>query len=188
MFGPATGYEIKKLFEDGPFSHFYEASFGSIYPALSKLADDGLISCREERGDGRPDRKIYELTSTGYSQLSDILTSRDPAPDKFRSEFMVLMMFSFMLPQGRIDDLIDQRLATLKQKLLQLSEEPFEDVPASGLFVRDYGRAVMTAEIAYLEANRHRVSQTNPDFTNPSEQSSNRQASRSADQVTMRTL
>ena len=33
--GEATGYEIKKLFEDGPFSHFYDAGYGSIYPALN---------------------------------------------------------------------------------------------------------------------------------------------------------
>ena len=33
--GDATGYEIKKLVEDGGYQHFVEASFGSIYPALN---------------------------------------------------------------------------------------------------------------------------------------------------------
>ena len=41
--GDATGYEIKKQAEDGPFSHFYKAGFGSIYPALARLAADGAV-------------------------------------------------------------------------------------------------------------------------------------------------
>ena len=35
--GEASGYEIKKLFEEGPFAYFYHASYGSIYPALGNL-------------------------------------------------------------------------------------------------------------------------------------------------------
>ena len=30
--GEASGYEIKKEIEEGLFSHFIEASYGSIYP------------------------------------------------------------------------------------------------------------------------------------------------------------
>jgi PadR family transcriptional regulator AphA len=41
-FGDATGYTIKKRLE-GPLRHFYDASFGSIYPALRKLTDAGEI-------------------------------------------------------------------------------------------------------------------------------------------------
>ena len=34
----ASGYEIKKDVEDGVFCHLIDASFGSIYPALTQLA------------------------------------------------------------------------------------------------------------------------------------------------------
>ena len=46
--GDATGYEIKKLFEDDGYQHFVEASFGSIYPALNRLTEEGYVSVREE--------------------------------------------------------------------------------------------------------------------------------------------
>ena len=36
QFGEATGYEIKKIVEEGMFNHFIEASYGSIYPALTR--------------------------------------------------------------------------------------------------------------------------------------------------------
>ena len=42
--GKASGYEIRKLLkEEGAFSHFVDAGYGSIYPALNKLSDEGLV-------------------------------------------------------------------------------------------------------------------------------------------------
>ena len=40
-FGDATGYEIKKMVEEDMFNHFIEASYGSIYPALTRMSQDG---------------------------------------------------------------------------------------------------------------------------------------------------
>ena len=37
--GSASGYEIKKRLENG-FGHFYDASFGSIYPGQSREPDE----------------------------------------------------------------------------------------------------------------------------------------------------
>ena len=62
QFGDATGYEIKKMVEDGMFNHFIEASYGSIYPALTRMSDDGLVTCRTEAQSGKPDKKIYSIT------------------------------------------------------------------------------------------------------------------------------
>ena len=63
--GDASGYEIKKMFEEGPFAYFHQVSFGSIYPALAKLCDQQLISMREESQEGRPDKKVVALMGDG---------------------------------------------------------------------------------------------------------------------------
>src|SRR3546814_11137191 len=55
--GAASGYEIKKAFEEGPFSHFHQASFGSIYPALNALSADGPVAVRAQAQQKRPQRK-----------------------------------------------------------------------------------------------------------------------------------
>jgi hypothetical protein len=44
--GEATGYDIRRLCMEGEFAYFVEASFGSIYPALAKLEDEGLVTSR----------------------------------------------------------------------------------------------------------------------------------------------
>ena len=38
-----SGYDIKHMFET-IFSYFYNASFGTIYPTLSKMEKEGLIT------------------------------------------------------------------------------------------------------------------------------------------------
>src|SRR5271163_2919481 len=48
MEAEATGYDLKQRFQD-PVGFFYRVSDGSIYPALKKLAGDGLVKLRTER-------------------------------------------------------------------------------------------------------------------------------------------
>ena len=50
-----AGWAVR-MAEVGPW-RFYEGS-GSIYPALTELAREGLVTCREETQANRPDRKI----------------------------------------------------------------------------------------------------------------------------------
>jgi DNA-binding PadR family transcriptional regulator len=99
--GDATGYEIKKLFEDSRFSYFVEASFGSIYPALSRLTEEGLVSVREEAGGRRPDRKVYSITEKGRGAFVASLGA-PLMDDRFRSPFLFAMMFSDFLDPGRL--------------------------------------------------------------------------------------
>ena len=56
--GEATGYEIRRMSVEGECSYFVEASYGSIYPALSKLEDEGLVSSRVEPQEGKPAKKV----------------------------------------------------------------------------------------------------------------------------------
>jgi PadR family transcriptional regulator AphA len=58
--GDATGYEIKKQFENG-YNHFYEASFGLIYPALARLTEDGFVSCTQRAQENDRIKKYIRL-------------------------------------------------------------------------------------------------------------------------------
>lgn len=62
FFGKATGYEINKMFVEGPFARFLDAGYGSIYPALTRLTEEGKVTCEAAPQDGRPDKKIHSLT------------------------------------------------------------------------------------------------------------------------------
>lgn len=151
--GDATGYEIKKLFENGGYTFFVEASFGSIYPALSRLTEEGLVSVREEPQAKRPDRKVYSITPAGRQAFLTALFGALPE-DRYRSPFLFAMLFCDLLPQERVERLFDDYLAHAELKLAQLSEGKPETNDRSERFVREFGRTMYAAMLQYLREHR----------------------------------
>ena len=149
----ATGYEIKKLFEEDGYQHFIEASFGSIYPALSRLTDDGLVSVREEAQEKRPDRKIYSITQAGRTAF--LAAMMKPLPeDRHRSPFIFAMLFSHLLPPERVRAMLDEYLRQSRDKLGQITQHDSEGVAPGERFVKGLGRAIYVAMLDFIEANR----------------------------------
>lgn len=58
-----SGYDLK-LYMAKSTSNFFDASFGSIYPALKRLETKGQISSREVVDCGKY-KKLYSITDTG---------------------------------------------------------------------------------------------------------------------------
>jgi PadR family transcriptional regulator AphA len=152
-FGDASGYEIKKLFEEGDFSFFYETSFGSIYPALSRMVEDGLALVAEQAQDKRPDKKVYSITDKGRDLFAESLRE-PPADDKIRSDFCFLMLFAHLLPPALIDRLIRDRIAWYRRQIGQMETCDSADAPPGGHFINGLGLAIYGSAAAYLEANR----------------------------------
>jgi len=151
--GEASGYEIKKAFEEGPFSHFHQASFGSIYPALNALSADGLVEVRAQAQDKRPDKKIYSLAPKGRNALIAALMA-EPADDVMRSDFLFILFFAQHLPAGRVDRLIGDRIAWYRAMLERMESCSCESPPAGAAFLHGMGIAVYRAAAEYLETHR----------------------------------
>lgn len=61
--GPKHGYELIRLLEDR-FLGMYSPSPGTVYPRLSALEEDGLVTSEEVEG-----RKVYRLTDAGRREV-----------------------------------------------------------------------------------------------------------------------
>lgn len=76
------GYEIIKALSDR-FGGTYSPSAGSIYPRLSKLVEEGLLSSRP---DGR--RTVYRITEAGLAELdarrSEVEDIREDVADSIK--------------------------------------------------------------------------------------------------------
>ncbi len=175
--GPASGYDLKKHFES-TFSHFFAAGYGSIYPALSSLAEQGLVSCEEIRQEGKPDRKVYAITPDGREFLRDAL--RNPSPcHKVRSEFLATMCFAHLMRPGDIETVLDNRLADIARyqaMFQQLEAECMCDWPQGAQFVLGFGKAVSAAMEAYIAENRHMLTASSGASTTTSERNENHEA------------
>jgi PadR family transcriptional regulator, regulatory protein AphA len=148
--GEASGYEIKKEIEEGLFSHFIEASFGSIYPALTQLAGEGLVTARAEEQAGKPDKKVYSITPKGREALARSI-SVVPGRDKYKSEFLFQMLLQQYLTPAAMLAAIDKQLTDLNADLVRIGECNCAEQPHAGArFVADYGKAVLTAAVEVL--------------------------------------
>lgn len=153
--GPATGYEIKKRFED-TFGYFMEVSQSAIYPALAELLQDGLVTVSRVEQETRPDKKVYSLTAAGRERFRRDLAA-SPGRHRVRSEFLVLLFFAEWLQPERLRQVLDGQLdefLRLRATLDQWFREHADHAPAGVRFTAGYGAAVMDAAIHYLQSHK----------------------------------
>jgi DNA-binding PadR family transcriptional regulator len=81
------GYELKKVMEKfmGPWTNI---KFGSIYYALEKLDQDGMLAqVREEKEGAQPARTVYRITDKGRAAFDEMLLE---SFDAFQQMFFLL--------------------------------------------------------------------------------------------------
>lgn len=154
--GDATGYEIRKLVSDGHFSHFGDASFGSIYPALNKMENDGLVVSREEQQEGKPNRKVFSITDAGRQEFL-VALSKPAQKDIFKSEFLLLAMCAELMQPAHVTRAIDMQIDYLKSEIAIIDSAVAEVDFAGADWVADYGRSCLAQGLNYIENNRARL-------------------------------
>lgn len=151
--GDSTGYEIRKLVTDGHFSHFVDASFGSIYPALTRMEAEGLVNSREEQQEGKPNRKVYSITEAGREEFL-IALSKPAQKDIFKSEFLLLAMCAELMRPEHVKRAIDMQIDYLNGEL-EIIETHMRNVDLKAAeWVGEYGRSCLTTGLNYIKQNR----------------------------------
>ncbi|GAB5389946.1 MAG: hypothetical protein Alpg2KO_29140 [Alphaproteobacteria bacterium] len=160
---PASGYAIRKMFEDGPLGHIHSLGYGSIYPALKRLSENGdlaLEEAAEAEHDGEADRsKVYAITEQGLDRLRAALTIK-PAPDKRRSDMFFILWLAEFLPEGHARRLIDERIAQYHHFLSDISNCSAGRSEAPGeRLIHGFAKAIYSAAIDYLETEGRALAQ-----------------------------
>jgi len=153
--GAASGYDLKKQFESS-FGHFFAAGYGSIYPALSALAEQGFVKCAHVPQEGKPDRKVYSITSDGRKFLLNALEDKSPC-HKVRSEFLAMMCFAHLMKADNVDAILDNQLGEIeryKTMFDDIEKSYKQDWPPGMKFVLGFGKAISAATEQYINENR----------------------------------
>lgn len=114
-FRPMTGYDLKKYF-DQSIAHFWSATKSHIYQALEKLEKDGLVTSQIILQEGKPNRREYQITETGRSELRRWLTSPLP-PGQLREDWLIQIFFSPNSTNEEIVTLLEARRNTIRERL-----------------------------------------------------------------------
>lgn len=89
-----SGYEMKKII-DIRMSFFWQESFGQIYPELSKMTQEGLITISNTASDEniKREKTRYKITSIGEKELKKWMEEENDK-DTVRSELLLKMYLS----------------------------------------------------------------------------------------------
>ncbi|MGE3619568.1 MAG: PadR family transcriptional regulator [Acidimicrobiia bacterium] len=164
------GYELKKRLGQ-LLGTRASVSFGSLYPALSRLERQGLVKAVEERtavttpmsgslagelaafrarvrgsglARGGRGKKVYGITDAGRARLAEALADPDVADDR---TFSVRVAFAGLLHPAQRLDLFDQRRAELVRRRADKAREP------KGTRFDTYRRSLLEREVASIDSD-----------------------------------
>ncbi len=114
-----SGYDIKQSMSHST-ANFFDASFGSIYPALKRLEEKGLIISKEAVESGKY-KKYYEILEQGKKEFFSWLE----VPVDFSSlkqEYLVKQFFYIHLPEEKVKAHLEHFIESVKDHLNKLIE------------------------------------------------------------------
>lgn len=65
---PATGYKLKATFKES-IHFFWNATLPQIYRTLNEMETKGWLTSTVEHQDGKPSRKVYQVTEWGRAEF-----------------------------------------------------------------------------------------------------------------------
>lgn len=83
----STGYDLARRF-DKSIGRFWTATHQQVYKVLARMESAGWIASTRVAQDGRPDKKIYDLTAAGRAELRDWI-GRPAEAEAARSDLAV---------------------------------------------------------------------------------------------------
>lgn len=156
-FWPSTGYNIKAEFEHKAAGLYWGMSYGSIYPKLKKLEEEGLVYPIEEEEEGRK-KKQYELTPKGWKEFEKWLTL-PPAYPVVKDELLMKMStwHADMDDEVLINHLL-KRKAVTEDLLGFVKNWPTNGtsyISDYGMLSIRYGELRLEAELKWIEESIH---------------------------------
>ncbi|HHP7232445.1 MAG TPA: PadR family transcriptional regulator [Xenococcaceae cyanobacterium] len=124
-----SGYDLWKKFSQTS-RYYWQASQQQIYRELGKLEKEGAIASEIIPQEGRPDKKIYQITDKGREILKTWLV--EPAePMAIREELLVKVIAAELVPREVILQEIERHRQIHAQQLSvykEIEQEKFPDV------------------------------------------------------------
>ena len=90
--GPQSGYDIKKFIAHS-IGHFWQESYGQLYPTLKNLVQQDMAEMQIKKNEGKPDKKVYTITEKGRTCLKTWLTEPVTTWPLIRNELLLKLFF-----------------------------------------------------------------------------------------------
>jgi PadR family transcriptional regulator AphA len=149
---PMSGYDIKRFLKS--LSWLIDSpSFGSLYPALHALLENGLVTVEVVARQDKPPRKIYSITDAGRRVLQEWI-DRPVAPGVSLKAFLMRLILASNLSRAGLVAHLQQRrtqVAAHQLDLEQTARVMDDGIDLGERLALEYGLAVATAELTWLD-------------------------------------
>lgn len=153
---PMSGYDLGQTIR-GSVGHFWNESYGQIYPNLKALEAGGFVNSEKERQKGKPDRRIYSITKKGRERLA-VWLAVAPQPEIPRNELLLKLFFSAQsspeIAIGHVERMVENESACLrgfKQIEAQLAKnKEYPDTPYWKMALR-FGQLELKSHLRWAE-------------------------------------
>jgi PadR family transcriptional regulator, regulatory protein AphA len=153
---PMSGYDMGQTIR-GSIGHFWNESYGQIYPNLKKLAVDGFVGATTERQKGKPDRRIYSITKKGRQRLANWMTVQ-PQAEIPRNELLLKLFFGAQVCPDISIGYIERMAESERRSLLQIKlaaeqiakNQQYPDAPYWKMAAR-FGEIELEAHLRWAE-------------------------------------
>lgn len=149
---PMSGYDVKRFL--GSLTWLIgKPSFGSLYPALHTLLEDGLVAVEIQPRPGKPDRKIYSITEAGRKTVEDWASQPVGADASLRAFAMRLLLAGTFSRQTLREHLVQRRVQVAEQQaaLQEAVRSESKGTDPEQYLAPDYALVLANAELAWLD-------------------------------------
>ena len=149
---PMSGYDLGLAIR-ASIGHFWNESYGQIYPNLKKLAAGGLVTSKTERQKGKPDRQVYSITPKGRMRLEKWLAVA-PQPEIPRNELLLKLFFGMQASTQTLIGYVE-RMAERETAVLEELKRVQRDEIAQAAHYPDAPYWKIAARFGQLELEAH---------------------------------
>jgi DNA-binding PadR family transcriptional regulator len=156
---PMSGYDIKRAF-DRSLATYWNAGNSQIYTTLKALAARKLVSSEIIQQEGRPNRRVYSLTTAGRAALDSWLA--EPVPARFtKDEFLTRLFFCGQTSDETAlrhleehEDALHAQLADMERALRDYGDRPSRRprLLEYQMLVRAYKQALLQADLEVTQS------------------------------------
>jgi DNA-binding PadR family transcriptional regulator len=164
---PVHGYDVRRELLSWSADKWANIQPGSIYHALRKLTEEGLLrAVATEQVGARPARTTYEITDKGNAEFQSLLRSNwwtlAPTPDPFMAAFSFLPALSRAEAASALRNRANQIRAGIQQLEAASKVEWADQKPVYVSWMWELSIARAEAEIAWCERIAVRVEAGEP--------------------------
>ena len=146
------GYQLMD-FVDRNLSRITSLKKATVYYELKRLEALGLVAMRQEQSGGHPPRRVYALTPAGEQTFLDLLRENLRAAEPATCGTDVSLMFLDWLEPPEARELIEQKLAALRERLEMQRATPSHGEGSAVDLAISHVATRLDAEIHWFEAH-----------------------------------